>query len=250
MARDTQRQRVYNWEHACLRAQVPPDEFNITLHQCQEVVNRIARFYGYRPGLEPEVWDGRGCRKALSEGGSIALPRWARVGYIICHEMAHEVVRRFKPWALQWASHGPEFVRVYIEILTRFDGWSRGDLLTSARNAGVKIASRTQCDLIPFRRVPQPKLRVSEATIKSVLARKPRQYPTGIRIPKTINVGGVPCALVKTDMIEVQAPDGYRFDEDDLHTLICSDMNDVRHRIAGLSVIHCQPGDDCACCDE
>ena len=153
MPRDTQRQRVYDWQSACIYPQVPDEEQNMTLDECRHLIGRICHRYGYKPNHEPNVFDGRGCRSALSHGGGVDLPRWSRKGWIVCHEMAHEIVSYYRQdWT--WAAHGPQFARIFIDILVRFDGWTRGDLLASARTAGVKVATYNQCLPVPLRKKP------------------------------------------------------------------------------------------------
>jgi len=174
--RDSRRQRLYDWE----RANVPgwqegewvpvpvkrfkdatgkehvfhtqrcriPDE--MPLAACALLVHRV--WADYHPGwTPPRVTPGHLARKATGSRSRINLPRWARQVPVALHELAHGLT----PGRTHLAAHGPEFIRLYIELLVRY--WTRHPLcrqamqdqgitnlrqhlLTTARTAGLKIA--------------------------------------------------------------------------------------------------------------
>lgn len=128
--RDYQRSRVYKWERAAL-----PDfsDRSLSLEQCGQLALTVARTFRRRA---PRIHDGRGHRNAVSYGGCIALPRWARTRPVVLHEMAHELVK-----GNDLASHGPEFVGTYIALLHRFHGCSVRMLLASATDCRVDVST-------------------------------------------------------------------------------------------------------------
>ena len=92
--RDFQRSKCYKWESDTLWS----SNFNwglCTLQECHVLIEKIwlkesSKFFTKdRP--VPRLGDGRGRRSAVSLGGEIRLPRFARTGVLMCHEVAHEL---------------------------------------------------------------------------------------------------------------------------------------------------------------
>ncbi len=132
MARDSQRQKVYNWEY-----RVYPDSYKeeMTLMECVKFVHDICKDYGVAP---PAVNDGRRRRRAVGGLHRIALPKWSRNRVIILHELAHTLTMRYSK-TLDIAAHGPEYVRVLIELLAKYNNASVRELSKSARASKIKI---------------------------------------------------------------------------------------------------------------
>lgn len=87
------------------------------------------------------VTDGRGRRKACwcRTDRTIRLPRWSRVPWVVAHELAHAWVDAdFERHAV--ASHGPEFVSRFVEVLAAKLAEPRLDLLASATEHGIRVA--------------------------------------------------------------------------------------------------------------
>ncbi|MDO8943285.1 MAG: hypothetical protein Q7U75_08885 [Desulfobacterales bacterium] len=136
MARDTQRSRLYAWE----RGLGLHDEA-LTLDGCRAVLGRVADGYGWST---VHVKDGRGTRTAYARGSTVSLPVWARNHRVVLHEMAHVLMGYG-----DHASHGPEFVRLYIDLLVRYhpEGPRASSLGPSARAAGLRVA---RADAVPL----------------------------------------------------------------------------------------------------
>ncbi len=129
MARDSQRQAVYNWEQG-LRVAFPSPE--LTLAECAELVGRVWR--DYRPDSEPpKVLDGRGRRNACGSRWEIRLPRWARVPLVVLHETAHALLD-----GKGFVSHGREFATLALELWNRYAGIPRA----VARAAAIRQKPR------------------------------------------------------------------------------------------------------------
>ncbi len=124
--RDSQRSRVYAAEKAAFSEWAA----RLTLEQCEAYVAKVwARVWdadfptSNRGSQPPTVKDGRGTRRALSYGGTIGLPRWARKEWVILHELAHELTAR------KFAGHGPEYVACYLQLVEIFLGFEQREKL-------------------------------------------------------------------------------------------------------------------------
>jgi len=173
--RDARRQRVYDWERAAVPgwqegewrpevvrryhdAQGQEHVFRrqrcriadeLPLAACALLVGRV--WGDYRPGrTPPRVTPGDLARSATGSRHRINLPRWSRQPPVVLHELTHSLLPN------DVASHGPEFVRLFVELLVRYwqpslhcraamldrgisEGALRGHLLHSARAAGLKV---------------------------------------------------------------------------------------------------------------
>lgn len=133
-ARDTQRQRVYDFEHYL------PDTAKMSLDDCTSLIQEVVR--AYSGGGAPCVADGRGTRIARGGAWRISLPKWARTHRTVLHEAAHCIVHRRIGQRI--APHGPEFVAVFLELYHRFvdSGLSRAQVRSIARASRIKGAPR------------------------------------------------------------------------------------------------------------
>jgi hypothetical protein len=190
-ARDSQRSKVYNWEMASIpgwqggtwvtvpmrRYRTADGEETVYQQRCRidnemsldECAALIAKVWAaYRPTHRlPKVTPGHMARQATGCSYRIDLPRWARQPLVVLHETAHSILPLVR-WderdsahlpdggtikSVAW--HGPEFVRLYIELLVRYYAPARGlrgELLRSARAAKIKIGSLQDC-LKPVRKI-------------------------------------------------------------------------------------------------
>jgi len=127
MIRDTQRSKVYKWDGTL------PHK-TLTLEEGKALVTRACRRYSK---AIPFIANGRGTRIAYGSVTRISLPKWARTDITILHEVAHSIVQKELRYSV--AFHGPEFMRVFIELLV----WNKTDtlsnLLKSARIFRLKI---------------------------------------------------------------------------------------------------------------
>lgn len=137
--RDSQRGKVYAWErhfHATGR------DYEMTLKECQALVNKVAKFYSVRA---PKVTDGRGRRSAYwYNSWEIALPRWSRQPVIILHELAHMITGNLIIWGKRVASHGPEFVGVEMYLLNKYLKISVSELCRQANDSGIDFISQSR----------------------------------------------------------------------------------------------------------
>jgi len=126
--RDSQRSKVYSWERT-----LPTKE--LSLDECRDLITKACRYYGK---VVPVVKDGRGTAYARGYSYEINLPRWARTTVTVLHEVAHSIHTKYRQG--DEATHGKEFMRIFIDLLAHFKVGTRSELARSARAAGIKVA--------------------------------------------------------------------------------------------------------------
>ena len=125
--RNYQRQRVYDWENKILPGY---DKSLVVFDDIQTIVNYVWEDQGlkYPPIIEPlfkgnkKAW-ARGCRETLYFFVEDRYPTW-----VILHEMTH---------ALTNDLHGPDFVGIYMRLLTKYLKVPLPVLTYTAQNANV-----------------------------------------------------------------------------------------------------------------
>ncbi len=136
--RDSQRQRLYDWEDILERtlhgrtASHPCD-----LHYARSIVSMVCRHYKIDKARWPGVTDGRSRRRAGYgySSNTVKLPKWTRDEWTVLHELAHFLV--CYRWGLRKASHGREFVSIYMRLLELFAGVDRKLMAQHANNRGL-----------------------------------------------------------------------------------------------------------------
>lgn len=123
--RDSQRSKVYAAESVIQPGRDP--EFR-SIEACQRYVDHIMATKTWQKLDRTERWgrgirvhDGRGHRRAVSYGGTIALPLWARQKGVILHELAHEILQGSHTRG-ESVAHGWQFCSVYLKLVSRFMG--------------------------------------------------------------------------------------------------------------------------------
>lgn len=115
--RDSQRSRLYAAERTLRAGRKFP-----SVEACQEYVDSVLASSSWMrrfPRVRAiRVTDGRGRRHAgaFVNSAKIALPKWSRSRLIILHELAHHAAPRSAP------AHGPEFARIYLDLVLEFLG--------------------------------------------------------------------------------------------------------------------------------
>lgn len=139
--RDTQRQKVYDWENKTFAGKHGE---TLTLDECTVLVHKALRRYGITSTVP--VKDGRGHRWARGGAREIELPRWARNELVVLHEAAHAVVDFLeRRHGVTVSAHGPEFMRVFVSLLDAFgvkpkDPAQRGVSIASLARKAVRVA--------------------------------------------------------------------------------------------------------------
>ena len=134
MNRDTQRQRLYDWE-----GDTVPQGPTLSLEDCQHIVDQVWADY-HDESDPPAVVDGRGRRNAGGSRYKISLPVWARNLRTVLHEVSHSIVGSYKV-----APHGPEYLRLFIDLLDHWGLSNSGELSRSARAAKLRIGTVAAC---------------------------------------------------------------------------------------------------------
>ena len=146
--RDNQREAVYDWEKRCRLYEHGWESFQVlSLDECKSIVDRVWREFRITTKL-PEVVPGRSnLTHAMFEPlkWEIQLPHWTRQECMVLHEVAHAIVMT-KCGFSKVQVHGPEFVRVLMELLVSFAG--KNPEFLKANLGKVKVADT---DALPWR---------------------------------------------------------------------------------------------------
>lgn len=137
---DEQQRLVYKWES---HWNIVSNQCDWTLDQCKRFVSHVWKAYFGSNAKPPQVASGRG--QVLAGGGrsEITLPLWARNRSIILHELAHGILEQAYGSCYNHEGHGPEFVRMEIELFIEYSAYTRTTLLRTAREMGVKVAPKS-----------------------------------------------------------------------------------------------------------
>ncbi len=157
--RDSQRKRVYQWQHRHAMEHSLYME-RLSMEGCRALVDAVVQDYLGPYAQLPEVVRVAG-REASGSRYRITLPRWAQTAWTVLHEVSHTIRSETSSPA-----HGPGFVRLHIELCTRYMGLSRRALVKGALRYGVRIGS--EAGLI------QPKLKEEPAMAKKAKEEKPK----------------------------------------------------------------------------
>ena len=194
--RDSQRTRVYRWQH---RHAVENALYlqRLSMDECRALVNAVVQDYMGPYAQLPEVVRVHG-RTASGSRYRVTLPRWAQTGWTVLHEVAHTIRSESSSPA-----HGAGFVRLHIELCTRYMGLSRRALVNGAQRYGVRIGS--EAGLI------QPKLKEEPAMAKK--AEKDKTETTETKETKTPKAkkknGAFPEKAGDAVLAAVSTDDGY-----------------------------------------
>lgn len=140
---DFQQELVYKWQHESLHM---GNACDWTLIECERFIAYVWHSYFGTRATPPKLDAGRGKLSASANRWEITLPVWARNRNTILHELAHSLLDACGYTA---ALHGPQFVRMQIELFVAFSTFSRTPLMQSARAMGVKVGRRER---VPRRR--------------------------------------------------------------------------------------------------
>ena len=131
--RDRQRTKVYTWEE---RFVAPLDPSSIAFAQAQGMVDAIWAEMGlhYPPKVEPLP---RQARSTVADANRLSVrladasPSWW-----LLHELAHVMTTTYDG---QSDGHGPKFMGLYAQLLTRYLRVPINALLASLHAAGIAI---------------------------------------------------------------------------------------------------------------
>lgn len=146
--RDSQRSKVYRWEDRISKVfRHHGFDRDLSLEECEELVAQVLDYYD--EDEQPRVVDGRGTTRARGSAYRISLPVWSRTELIVIHETCHCIKSRI---GARGASHGPEFVRIELNVLSKHFGIKQAALRHTARVCKVKVAPADP-SLAPRKRV-------------------------------------------------------------------------------------------------
>ena len=133
--RDTQRERLYRWERRERRTSggLFHGDPRMTSEEVENLVAKVYRRLGF-PRSPRIRFVGEGRRWAKGGPMGLVLPPWACCMHVVLHELTHSLLPAYCP------SHGPEFVRAFMDLLYRFMHVKTGPLRRSLRASKIKIA--------------------------------------------------------------------------------------------------------------
>ena len=169
--RDNQRSKVYRLSQSNWGGLVPDAFKPMSLKKCQRLIDicyyRLTGqkahpdrgklssmgFYPVYSG-PPLVADGRSRRSACYSYGTnrIKLPVWSRHGETVIHEVAHSIV-----YSGKYASHGAEFMKVHIRLLSFVYQIREAELRAYAKEHRVKSRAA-----FPIKHYRIPKWKLAE----------------------------------------------------------------------------------------
>lgn len=134
MSRDDQRQRVYDWEHSCVkRGQV------VSLEQAKTLVDYIwaKEGYEYPPAVrripkQNRKWAGKATRTCIWFEERVSTQT-------VIHEIAHALTMDIDGNCPTDGAHGPTFMGVYMKLLSEYMDTCLFVLMHTAEKANVKF---------------------------------------------------------------------------------------------------------------
>lgn len=151
--RDVYRGRVYDWERPYLDS---ASNHRLEFDECEKLIRRV--WADYYPGVTPPcVLKIRG----YTSRGTDTFIKLAKDGlneWTVLHELAHALNHRHSRRVLvkRGLPHGPEFIRLLINLVARYTRVPAGPIRRSARVVGLPVA--------PNSKVPQ---RSSRSVVKT-----------------------------------------------------------------------------------
>ncbi len=144
--RDYQRSKCYASE-ASIVGRIPNNPRYETVPEIEAYLDKVMSRAWFKKRWElrtrPRILAGQAHRKAVSYGGCIALPKWARSRLIILHELAHEVDCRYTGYG-----HGRYWARSFLEMVKFEMGPEAYKILKdSFREHGVKFSPRKRSNM-------------------------------------------------------------------------------------------------------
>ena len=132
--RDAQRQKVYDWENEYV---IGKDKSHVPFEQIQTIVNFVWGSEGLQHPPRVEELP-KQCRVVGATGSRLKLrvPLTGLSTTVILHELAHSMTSTHEGKS---AHHGPRFVGVYMDLLTKYAGHDREALQRSATERGVRF---------------------------------------------------------------------------------------------------------------
>jgi len=135
-----QDQVVYLWEDKTLHCwfRNRPD---LTLNQCRDLVEVVCAKFDI---ASPIVKDGRGCKQATATRYCVQMPKYARCGIVVLHEMAHVIQYDIRGDS----DHEEEFMGIYICLLELYFRCSRAELERYMKQYNVRHQRLTFQDIM------------------------------------------------------------------------------------------------------
>jgi len=165
--RDQQRSKVYAWErYNCHKGYTKSNGFRgkLTEKQAEKLVKKAFDYWFRKDHSSRELprvtFKGSYYQSASARNDIyINLPPWSLYEpSVVLHESAHAIQWRTRRSGLEYdGGHGPNFCRIFIELLGHFEKHNRAELARSAKASKIKIT--------PASKVPRPKANTSKRKV-------------------------------------------------------------------------------------
>lgn len=137
-ARDFQRKKVYKFDEALIKlVAVAGSKYGLLSEEAiTELIVSILKRYNipYLPTIE---FNPESVVRATGTLYRICLPDWSRHKLVIFHELAHAIAQ-YKVKKGEYAPHGPEFVAIYMRIVSDYLSIDLKVLTTMAKEMRIK----------------------------------------------------------------------------------------------------------------
>jgi hypothetical protein len=135
--------------------------------ECSDIIHRAVAAYGRR--WTGRIHHGGGTTNARGGATRINLPKWARTKDIVLHEAAHAIMALRFPG---YAAHGPEYARVWMNLLEAEGVVKAPEFRKAAREAHVKVSTNAKFDRVPARALKEhqqivARLQAAEAELEA-----------------------------------------------------------------------------------
>ena len=170
--RDQQRSKVYDWEsYNCHRGYTKANGFRgkLTEKQAQTLIKKTFDYWFRKEHSSrqlPRVTFRGGYHQAATAqlDSVINLPPWSLYEpSVVLHESAHAIQwRTRRSGLLEYdGGHGPNFCRIFIELLGHFEKHNRAELARSAKASKIKVT--------PALKIPRPKASTSKRKVEGII---------------------------------------------------------------------------------
>lgn len=169
--RDSQRQKMYDWQSSHVAAKYPESTKRMTLAECTALVNEIFDAHGFsRPDIRYAHHRKMKAAHWWTENPKTGRPEIFFTNYGLnlkttLHEVAHGLAEKYTSDKDE-PGHGPTFMRVFIDLLVQYAGLDLTDLLQTARMCRLKIAPKPKYKAYVHNYEPTPVTHAIAATEK------------------------------------------------------------------------------------
>lgn len=161
--RDSQRQKMYNWEDSLVRKHRSVMHKVLSESEARALIIKIFESHGMRVP-DVHIKESRsfvGCfwnYHPKTGRSAIQLSQRGLKLSVVLHECAHGVRYKYTPKDAPEAGHGKTFVRVYMDLLVKYCKLDITELRQTAKEFNLKVAAKPEYDIVIHTRGTIPKV--------------------------------------------------------------------------------------------